>query len=145
MWGYVFVDLDETREGLTPDYESGFVRLLLENTGANVFNAFRDDGVVFNAAIPQEVAKAQMGPTSSFAAAAVNVSKIAQRRPAARLGDDPRVLVASKLTRKIVPSAVEERSSLPPTSRMCSRIPPRPAPTPFPEVLKLSRISCEIP
>jgi hypothetical protein len=26
----VFVDLDETREGLTPDHESGFVRSLLE-------------------------------------------------------------------------------------------------------------------
>jgi hypothetical protein len=26
--------LDETRDGLTPDYESGFVRSLLENAGA---------------------------------------------------------------------------------------------------------------
>ena len=42
----VLVDLDETREGLTPDYESGFVRSLLENAGAKVFNAFSDDGNV---------------------------------------------------------------------------------------------------
>src|SRR5258708_17232314 len=47
----VFVDLDETREGLTPDYESGFVRSLLENAGAKVFNAFSDDGNVFKSAL----------------------------------------------------------------------------------------------
>ena len=33
----VFVDLDETKEGLTPDHESGFVRSLLESAGAKVF------------------------------------------------------------------------------------------------------------
>src|SRR5258708_538758 len=46
-----FVDLNETREGLTPDYESGFVRSLLENAGAKVFNAFSDDGEVFKSAL----------------------------------------------------------------------------------------------
>jgi hypothetical protein len=48
---------------------------------------------------------------------------------------------ASKLTRKIVPSAVEERSSLPSTSRNRSRIPARATPTPFLEALKLSGTS----
>jgi hypothetical protein len=47
----VFVDLDETGEGLTPDHESGFVRSLLENAGAKVFNAFSDDGNVFKSAL----------------------------------------------------------------------------------------------
>jgi hypothetical protein len=47
----VFVDLDETREGLTPDYESGFVRSLLENAGTKVFNAFSDDGNVLKSAL----------------------------------------------------------------------------------------------
>jgi len=47
----VFVDLDETREGLTPDYESGFVRSLLESAGAKVFNAFSDDGDAFKSAL----------------------------------------------------------------------------------------------
>lgn len=51
----VFVDLDETREGLTPDYESGFVRSLLENAGAKVFNAFSDDGGAFKRALNLEV------------------------------------------------------------------------------------------
>jgi len=41
------------------------------------------------------------------------------------------VLVASKLTRKIVPSVVEEISNLPSTSRLRSRIPAGPTPAPF--------------
>jgi hypothetical protein len=52
----VSVDLDETREGLTPDYESGFVRSLLENAGARVFNAFSDDGGAFKRALNRDAA-----------------------------------------------------------------------------------------
>jgi hypothetical protein len=43
----VFIDLDETREGLTPDYESAFVRSLIEDAGATVLNAFSDDKGAF--------------------------------------------------------------------------------------------------
>jgi len=43
----VFIDLDDTRQRLTPDYESGFVRELLEAAGARVLNAFTDDGDAF--------------------------------------------------------------------------------------------------
>lgn len=38
-----FIDLDETRPGLTPDHESAFVRSMLEAAGARVLNAFSDD------------------------------------------------------------------------------------------------------
>jgi hypothetical protein len=56
------------------------------------------------------------------------------------------VLVASKLTRKIVPSVVEGISNFLSTSRLRSRIPAWPTLAPFRyEVLKLSRISWEIP
>jgi hypothetical protein len=47
----VFVDLDETRAGLTPDYESAFVRSLLESAGVRVLNAFSDDGDAFKRAL----------------------------------------------------------------------------------------------
>jgi len=47
----VFVDLDETRAGLTPDYESSFVRSLLESAGVRVLNAFGDDGDAFKRAL----------------------------------------------------------------------------------------------
>jgi hypothetical protein len=47
----VFVDLDDTRERLTPDYEFSFVRSLLEGAGAKVFNAFSDDGAAFKSAL----------------------------------------------------------------------------------------------
>ncbi len=47
----VFVDLDETRAGLTPDYESTFVRSLLESAGVRVLNAFSDDGDAFKRAL----------------------------------------------------------------------------------------------
>ena len=67
----VFIDLDETREGLTPDYESSFVRSLLENAGAKVFNAFSDDGGVFKSGLEipvrrfsKKLRSQQMGPTS---------------------------------------------------------------------------------
>jgi hypothetical protein len=43
----VFIDLDDTRQQLTPDYESGFVRELLEAAGAKVLNAFTDDEDAF--------------------------------------------------------------------------------------------------
>jgi hypothetical protein len=44
---FVYIDLDETRQGLTPDYESAFVRALLEKAGAKVLNAFSDDDDAF--------------------------------------------------------------------------------------------------
>src|SRR6266700_3831407 len=47
----VFVDLDETRAGLIPDYESTFVRSLLESAGVRVLNAFSDDGDAFKRAL----------------------------------------------------------------------------------------------
>lgn len=47
----VFVDLDGTREGLTPDHESGFVPSLLEMPAQKLFNAFSDDGEVFKRAL----------------------------------------------------------------------------------------------
>jgi len=47
----VYIDLDETRPGLTPDYESEFVRVLLEKAGAKVLNAFSDDDEAFKRAL----------------------------------------------------------------------------------------------
>jgi hypothetical protein len=47
----VYIDLDEVRPGLTPDYESAFVRSLLENAGATVLNAFSDDNDTFKHAL----------------------------------------------------------------------------------------------
>jgi hypothetical protein len=44
----VFMDVDEVRQGLTPDYESAFIRELLEKAGAVVLNAFTDDKGAFN-------------------------------------------------------------------------------------------------
>jgi len=46
-YSVVYIDLDEARPGLTPDYESAFVRSMLETAGASVFNAFTDDRAVF--------------------------------------------------------------------------------------------------
>ena len=43
----VYLDLDETNPALTTDYESSFVRQLLEASGATVLNAFTDDQGVF--------------------------------------------------------------------------------------------------
>jgi hypothetical protein len=48
---FVYIDLDETRPGLTPDYESAFVRALLEKAGAKVLNAFSDDDEAFKRAL----------------------------------------------------------------------------------------------
>ena len=42
----VFIDLDEVRVGLTPDYESAFVRTMLETAGAKVFNAFTTSAIL---------------------------------------------------------------------------------------------------
>ena len=43
----VYIDLDDSKEGLTPDYETAFVRALLEKSGAKVLNAFSDDEEAF--------------------------------------------------------------------------------------------------
>jgi hypothetical protein len=43
----VYLDLDETNPSFTPDFESAFVRYLLENSGVTVLNAFSDDEGVF--------------------------------------------------------------------------------------------------
>jgi hypothetical protein len=43
----VYVDLDEPSSAFTPDYESAFVRSLLEAAGAAVLNAFVDDKGAF--------------------------------------------------------------------------------------------------
>jgi hypothetical protein len=56
---FVYIDLDETRQGLTPDYESEFVRTLLEKAGAKVLNAFSDDDEAFKQAL-----KARCGETA---------------------------------------------------------------------------------
>ena len=48
---FVYIDLDETRQGLTPDYESEFVRALLEKAGAKVLNTFSDDDDAFKRAL----------------------------------------------------------------------------------------------
>jgi hypothetical protein len=43
--------LDDSKEGLTPDYETAFVRRLLEKAGAKVLNAFSDDEGAFKRAL----------------------------------------------------------------------------------------------
>jgi hypothetical protein len=53
LYNLVFVDLDDTRQRLTPDYESGFVRDLLEQAGARVLNAFTDDKGAFERAVKE--------------------------------------------------------------------------------------------
>jgi hypothetical protein len=47
----VFIDVDDTRQRLTPDYEAGFVREQLEEAGAKVLNAFTDDEDAFKRAL----------------------------------------------------------------------------------------------
>ena len=47
----VYIDLDDSRERLTPDYETAFVRLLLEKAGAKVLKAFSDDDDAFKQAL----------------------------------------------------------------------------------------------
>jgi hypothetical protein len=56
-YDFVFIDIDEVRQGLTPDHESAFVRTLLEEAGAQVLNAFCDDRGAF-----REELKARCGP-----------------------------------------------------------------------------------
>ncbi len=46
-YSLVYIDLDDSKEGLTPDYETAFVRALLEKAGAKVLNAFSDDEDAF--------------------------------------------------------------------------------------------------
>jgi hypothetical protein len=43
--------LDDSKEGLTPDYETVFVRERLEKAGAKVLNAFNDDHDAFKRAL----------------------------------------------------------------------------------------------
>jgi hypothetical protein len=59
QYAIVFIDLDETKIGLTPDYECAFVRELLEKAGAKVFNAFGDEGDVL-----QKALKVRCGPSA---------------------------------------------------------------------------------
>jgi hypothetical protein len=51
QYSVVYVDVDETRAGLTPDYESAFIRSLLESSGARVLNALNDDEGAFQKAL----------------------------------------------------------------------------------------------
>lgn len=51
MYEIVFMDIDEIRVGLTPDYESAFVRERLERAGARVLNSFIDDDSVLEKAL----------------------------------------------------------------------------------------------
>jgi hypothetical protein len=44
----ILIDIDEVRPGLTPDYESAFVRERLESFGATVLNAFTDERNTFS-------------------------------------------------------------------------------------------------
>jgi len=56
-FGIVYTDLDEVRPGLTPDYESAFIRFMLEAAGVTVLNSFTDDRGVF-----AEELKGRCGP-----------------------------------------------------------------------------------
>jgi hypothetical protein len=47
----VYIDLDDSKEGLTPEYETAFVRAFLEKAGAKVLNAFSDDEDAFKRAL----------------------------------------------------------------------------------------------
>jgi hypothetical protein len=55
----VFMDVDEIPPRPTPDFESAFIRSLLESAGAKVLNAFTDDGGAFR----QEL-KERYGPNA---------------------------------------------------------------------------------
>jgi hypothetical protein len=59
LYSLVFIDLDESGTGLTPDYECAFVRDLIEAAGAKVFNVFGDDEGVLHKAV-----KARCGPSA---------------------------------------------------------------------------------
>lgn len=51
LYWIVYIDLDDSKEELTPDYETAFVRALLEKAGAKVLNAFNDDEDAFKRAL----------------------------------------------------------------------------------------------
>ncbi len=51
LYSLVYIDLDDSKEGLTPYYETAFARSLLEGAGAKVLNAFSDDEDVFKRAL----------------------------------------------------------------------------------------------
>ena len=55
----VFMDVDEIPPRPTPDFESAFIRSLLESAGAKVLNSFTDDGGAFR----QEL-KERCGPNA---------------------------------------------------------------------------------
>jgi hypothetical protein len=50
-YNLVYIDLDDSKEGLTPDYETEFARSVLEKSGAKVLNAFSDDEDAFKRAL----------------------------------------------------------------------------------------------
>lgn len=50
-YSVVYIDLDDSKEGLTPYYETAFVRSSLEGAGAKVLNAYCDDEDVFKGAL----------------------------------------------------------------------------------------------
>ncbi len=50
-YSLVYIDLDDSKEGLTPYYETAFARSLLEGAGAKVLNAYSDDGDFFKGAL----------------------------------------------------------------------------------------------
>jgi len=51
QYSVVYVDVDETRAGLTLDYESAFIRSLLVSSEARVLNAYSDDEGAFQKAL----------------------------------------------------------------------------------------------
>lgn len=53
----VYIDVDETRPGLTPDHESGFIRFFLEKAGGKVWNVFTDDDGAFEQVLGQRCGK----------------------------------------------------------------------------------------
>ena len=59
LYDTVFMDVDEVPPWLTPDFESAFIRSLLESAGAKVLNAFTDD----NGAFQQELIE-RCGPNA---------------------------------------------------------------------------------
>ena len=52
-YGKIYIDVDETKPGLTPDYESGFIRFFLEKAGGKVWNVFNDEDGEFEEVLKQ--------------------------------------------------------------------------------------------
>jgi hypothetical protein len=50
----VLIDLDDTNQRLTPDYETAFVRETLEGAGARVLNVFTDDEAIFESVLQEK-------------------------------------------------------------------------------------------